>query len=260
MAKKRKHELDKFYTKDTTVDICLSCVDIGEYDCVVEPSAGNGSFSNKIDRCLAFDISPESEGIIEQDYLKFNPIDYMERLSGKVLVIGNPPFGNQSSLIFKFFEVSARYASSIAFVLPKSFRKTSFQDRLPLEFHMVQEIDLPEYSFVLDGRDYDVPCIFQVWEKRVELRKKSVRQISKGFTFVKRGDSPDLCIRRVGVNAGRLFMDCERSEASHLFIRTDDVTGFVNKWDGIEWVHENTAGCRSISKQEIIRRMENGRE
>ena len=82
MAKNRKHKLDKFYTKPSVVDLCLSLIDFDDFDVIIEPSAGNGSFSIKIDKCIALDIEPEHNTIIKQDYLKYNP-----------------PFGNQSSLI-----------------------------------------------------------------------------------------------------------------------------------------------------------------
>ena len=114
MAKNRKHYLDKFYTKPKIVDMCLSAIDLSEFNTIIEPSAGNGAFSNKIDNCIALDIQPDNDNIIKQDYLNFNPLMY--KICGKVLVIGNPPFGNGSSLVFKFFRQS-QYADCIAFIL-----------------------------------------------------------------------------------------------------------------------------------------------
>ena len=59
-------ELDKFYTKDEVATECISLVpDISSYDLIIEPSAGNGAFSRQI-KCLAFDIMPECEGIINK--------------------------------------------------------------------------------------------------------------------------------------------------------------------------------------------------
>lgn len=253
MAKHRKHILDKFYTKPEIVDICLSNVDLSEFDTIIEPSAGAGSFSDKIPNCIALDIHPENDDIIKQDYLKFNPLMY--NIHGKVLVIGNPPFGNQSSLIFKFFKQSM-YADTIAFILPKSFKKQSFQNRIPLQYHIKEEIDLPKNSFTLEGVDYDIPCVFQIWKKQDVYRMIPSKLIPLSFSFVKRDDNPDISIRRVGVNAGKLFMDTNKSIQSHYFIKTDTVDEFVKKWNNIVWCHDNTVGYNSISKQEIIKEID----
>ena len=56
---------------------------------IVEPSAGNGSFSKWFKNCRAYDIEPEADGIIKQDFLTLD-LPYQK---GR-LIIGNPPFGN----------------------------------------------------------------------------------------------------------------------------------------------------------------------
>lgn len=83
-----KYNLDKFYTKDNIVDLCLSHINLSNYNTIIEPSAGNGSFSNKID-CIAYDIDPNNDNIIKQDFLS---LDYSE-FKSPILIIGNPPFG-----------------------------------------------------------------------------------------------------------------------------------------------------------------------
>lgn len=55
---------------------------------IIEPSAGNGSFSKWFKNCRAYDIEPEAEGIIKQDFLTLD-LPYQK---GR-LIIGNPPFG-----------------------------------------------------------------------------------------------------------------------------------------------------------------------
>ena len=84
-----KIELDKYYTP---TDLAKYCIDktfevIGEENItdIIEPSAGNGSFSNLLE-CVAYDIEPEHESIIKQDYLELK----LEYRKGR-LVIGNPP-------------------------------------------------------------------------------------------------------------------------------------------------------------------------
>ena len=253
MAKIRKDKFDKFYTKDDIVDLCLSSIDLEKFNTVIEPAAGNGSFSNKIKNCIAIDIEPQGDGIIKQDYLNFNPFYF--KIKRPVLVIGNPPFGNQSSLAIKFIRKSSAFADVIAFILPKSFRKRSMQDKLPLNFHLNYEIDLPDNSFYMNGSDYSVPSVFQIWEKSHVFRKKQRHLTPQTFSFVKKNENPDFSFRRVGVNAGTISREIEiKSEQSHYFIKSDEL--FFKKCMNLKWDHDNTAGPRSISKQELIRAIE----
>ena len=48
MSKIKKHINDKFYTKPEVAINLISYLNIDEYDMIIEPSAGNGSFSNNI--------------------------------------------------------------------------------------------------------------------------------------------------------------------------------------------------------------------
>ena len=64
---------DKYYTP---IDLAKYCIDktyeiIGKENIteIIEPSAGNGSFSNQLN-CIAYDIEPECDGIIKQDFYK----------------------------------------------------------------------------------------------------------------------------------------------------------------------------------------------
>lgn len=56
--------IDKFYTKEKTAKECISLIpELDTYDLIIEPSAGNGSFSSLLD-CIAYDIEPEAESIV----------------------------------------------------------------------------------------------------------------------------------------------------------------------------------------------------
>ena len=59
-----KDKLDRFYTKPSVVDKLLKEMVIEDYDVVVEPSAGTGSWSSKIEDCVAIDIAPEHSDIL----------------------------------------------------------------------------------------------------------------------------------------------------------------------------------------------------
>ena len=68
----KKHKLDKFYTKPEVAKQCIKHLRFTDYDLIIESSAGNGSFSKNIkhDGLLSFDLEPENDNIIKQDWFK----------------------------------------------------------------------------------------------------------------------------------------------------------------------------------------------
>lgn len=246
----KKYGLDKFYTKKHVVKKLLKEIDIDKYKTIIEPSAGNGSFSSVINDCIAYDIYPSREGIIEQDFLLID-----EFFEGPVLVIGNPPFGRNSSLAFAFIKKASTIADTIAFILPRSFKKRSMYDKVPLNFWLIKEIDLDENSFTYNEKDFNVPCVFIVYKKRDVLREKEIKLTPNTFTFVKK-ETANVSIRRVGVYAGMAYMNINKSEQSHYFVYVKNPESFVNFVNNFEWEHNNTVGPRSISKNELIKKID----
>ena len=84
----------------------------------------------------------------------------------KIHIVGKPPFGNRASLAIRFIKKACEFANTVSFILPKNFKKDSLLKRVPFNFHCIFEIDLPDNSFHFNGIVYNVPCIFQIWEKR----------------------------------------------------------------------------------------------
>jgi hypothetical protein len=260
--------IDKFYTKTRVVDKCIQSVkqfiDINyANDVVIEPSAGNGVFIPQLQQlsqnCLFYDIQPEHNSIIQQDYLTLNRSDLTApNRDTKYHIIGNPPFGRQSSFAIKFIKHSANFCDTIAFILPKSFKKDSMQKHFPLNFHLLCQIDLESNSFIInDSEEKDIPCVFQIWQKKDYNRDPMVKLDPIGFSFVNRDDNPDIAFRRVGVNAGKIdSIDLDNKNIqSHYFIKFDDninKTEVICKINTIIYPDNNTVGPKSISKQQII--------
>ena len=248
---------DKFYTSKKAVLLCYKYIknnlNIKNTDLIIEPSAGSGSFIPVIkllsDNYKFYDIKPENKEIIKKDFLKLkNP-----KSPYKIHVIGNPPFGRKSSTAIKFIKKSCEFCDTISFILPKSFKKESMKKSFPLNFHLNFEKDLPKDSFLIDTKSYDVPCVFQIWIKKDINRQKPTKEKSKYFTFCKKTDSPDAAIRRVGVNAGKVYIDKiqERNSNSHYFIKIIKKKKIIlnNRYN----IFNNTVGPLSISKQELIK-------
>jgi len=260
-----RNTIDKFYTKDEIVDLCINYINaniiINSDDLIIEPSAGNGSFISSIkfitNNYKFYDLEPENDEIIKQDYLSLYINDIIKNnKNNKIHIIGNPPFGRQSSLAIKFIKKSCEFSHTISFILPKSFKKDSLKKTFPLNFHPIFEIDLPDKSFLVDGIEYNVPCIFQIWEKKEYIRDIIIKLEPINFIFVQKKENPDISFRRVGVNAG--FIDTninEKSIQSHYFIKfTNDnsIDDNIKLLSNIKFEFNNTVGPKSISKQELI--------
>lgn len=242
--------LDKFYTPKKTVELLIKEIDLDDYDLIIEPSAGNGSFLPYLPKkkTVALDIEPEHKDIIKKDFFTYFP----DKKYKNILVIGNPPFGKNSSLAVKFFNHSAKFANTILMILPKTFKKVSIQNRLDLDFHLEKDIEINEHYLVGEKEQY-VPTVGQLWIRKEEKREKvQIQTISKYFEFVDKKDA-ELSIRRVGYYAGTCFYELDKSASSHYFIKSNiDKDKLFEIINGIDWEHDNTAGTRSISKHELI--------
>jgi hypothetical protein len=175
----------------------------------------------------------------------------------KLHIIGNPPFGRQSSSAIAFIKHSAKYADTISFILPKSFKKVSMQRAFPRNFHLIFETDLLENAFIVDRVAYNVPCIFQIWEKRDELRDAPIKLEPIGYEFTTKDASPEIAFRRVGVNAGEIHTNnlANKSAQSHYFIRFTNERTLEDNLQIIKksvFLFNNTVGPKSISKQELM--------
>lgn len=182
--------VDKFYTQVEVAKECIDLVpDLNTYDLIIEPSAGSGNFSSQLD-CIAYDIEPEGDNIIKQDWLTTKPIK-----DKHILVIGNPPFGTRSSLAKTFIRHSQFIgAETIAFILPDTFSKLSNQSvsLFPENWKLIVEHKLSNSNFTIQEstKPYYVPCTFYVWTKRdsnINLRQIKI-EINEDFEFLPRGD------------------------------------------------------------------------
>lgn len=264
--------IDKYYTKDTVVEICFNLIQehlqIQSNDFIIEPSAGNGSFiegiKNISNHYRFYDLEPEHDEIVKQDYLLCRADEIISVKNGvnkisdcRIHVIGNPPFGRQSSLAIKFIKKSCEFCDTLSFILPKSFKKDSLKKSFPLHFHLLYEIDLPDKSFLVEGVEHDVPCVFQIWEKKTIHRAVTEKLEPVHFCFVDKTENPDISFRRVGVNAGTIDTKIdEKSVQSHYFIKfTNDksIEDNLNQLATITYDFNNTVGPKSISKQELIK-------
>lgn len=153
-----KIENDKYYTSPKLAKYCVEKVrevigddNITEY---IEPSAGSGVFINYLDKpYLAYDIEPDSDKVIKQDWLNIS-LDYKK---GRC-IIGNPPFGSKNTLSVKFYKKSVDICDYIAFILPIS--QLNNQQQM-YEFDLIYSEDLGIQHYT----DRDLHCCFNIYKR-----------------------------------------------------------------------------------------------
>ena len=161
-----KIDLDKYYTPIETAKYCIDKTNeiigvdnITEY---LEPSAGNGAFSNHFkDYNLpykAFDIAPECDYIKKQDFLKL----FISYKKGRC-IIGNPPFGDRNKLVVQFYKKSIKICDYIAFILPIS-QLNNNQSIYKYDLIYSEDLGRRQYS------DRKVHCCFNIYSKPINIR------------------------------------------------------------------------------------------
>jgi hypothetical protein len=261
-GKFRTNTKDQYYTRASVAKSCVDsiatlCPESLEYQWI-EPSSGNGAFLKVVPSSiqpLGIDLDPKGPNHL--NILKGNFLSWEPSSQGKKVYFGNPPFGRQGSLAKAFIQHSAsKGAEIIAFILPKSFSKPSMSRAFPPKFHCIHSKDLEKDAFEVNGEAYDVPCVFQIWQRKLEDRPKPEPVKESGFQYVKHDQPYHMAFRRVGGLAGRCYQQgtATFSPQSHYFIRLDDqyikdltkILDTVNK----HVFPSNTVGPRSLSKGE----------
>jgi hypothetical protein len=258
-GKFRTNTKDQYYTKISVAKECvnslLSKIPTASQYQWIEPSAGNGSFLKALPngiQVIGIDLDPKIDTILKGDFLTWEPSSQAKRV-----FFGNPPFGKQGSLAKSFIQHASKYADIIAFILPKSFVKPSMSRAFPSKFHCILEKEVPKNSFEVNAIEYDVPCVFQIWEKKDTDRPKTTSVKEKGFQYVKTCDVWHIAFRRVGGKAGTCYLKGtgDYSVQSHYFLKLD-TQHFPNLQKIVEKVNQhtfpsNTVGPRSLSKGEV---------
>jgi hypothetical protein len=248
--------LDKFYTKPEIAEQCANIIDFSKYSSILEPSAGAGAFLPYLPAdTKAIDLEPEDHGIVQQDFFAYKGTEE--------LVIGNPPFGRVSSLAIKFFNHAATFADTIAFILPRTFRRVSVQNKLDLNFHLVEDIEVPIGSF--EPLSMKAKCCFQVWKRRATPRSLIKLPLThKDFEVlsyrtvngkVAAPENVDFAVRAYGGNCGQISLDIEDlAPKSWHFIRADNPEDLIDRFEKLDYypLASWTARQDSIGKAELI--------
>ena len=156
-------KLDKFYTKSDIAkhltDKMCEVLNIDKNNSLfLEPSAGDGAFLSYLPQYIAYDIKPDNINIKQADFLALEPT-----WSKNVYSIGNPPFGKRSATAIQFLNKCIQTTKAVGFILPNTFKKWSVIKQIIPEAKLIYEETLDPNSFLSDGEDYSIRCIFQIW-------------------------------------------------------------------------------------------------
>jgi len=165
MRKTLRIELDKWYTpRDKSQEFItktLNIIGIDNLNEVVEPSAGDGAFSDYLQdypfELKAYDIKPDKNYITQIDFNNLK-MDY----SSKRLVIGNPPFGRSGCLAKKFVQRSMRMAKWVGMVLPLSYW---YIENYVLDGDILY---VRRYRDLVDFGTFK--CVYSLWERETEVK------------------------------------------------------------------------------------------
>ena len=148
----------------------------------IEPSAGDGAWLDiglHIDE--AYDIEPMHDRVTKiDDWLTYDPGE----VKGKTLYVGNPPFGRMGKLAKAFMNHCAKTGDYIAFILPASLAKITQIRQIDPHLHLIHQEDLLHETFRFERDGKVVSTVFQVWERRAELRVDPKKRTScSDFSF-----------------------------------------------------------------------------
>ncbi len=262
--------LDKFYTIPSIAEKCLESIGFrynwSDWGLVIEPSAGNGSFFTRIptDKKIGIDILPEHKDIIKQDFFTYNPPDDVS----KILVVGNPPFGRVSSLAIKFFNHSSKWADVIAFIIPRTFRRVSVQNKLNSNFHLIYDEDIP-----MSPCSFTPPmmakCCFQIWEKKKNNRPIiKLSLLHQDWEFLAFGSNDDkgqptppvgadFAIRAYGGKCGEIIdnqLEKLRPKSWHWIKSNIDKNTIIERFKNMDYtISLDTARQNSIGRGELVK-------
>ena len=201
---------------------------------------------------------------MKQDFFTYSP----SKDCNHILVVGNPPFGRVSSLAIKFFNYASNWSNVIAFILPRTFRRVSVQNKLNLNFHLIydEEIPMDPCSFYPEMK---AKCCFQIW-KRKDIKRNLVElsTIHDDWNFLGLGpkdekgqptppEGADFALRAYGGKWGEIVetnLESLRPKSWHWIQSKIDKQTLIQRFHSLDYtLSMDTARQNSIGRGELVR-------
>ena len=240
-----KIHLDKYYTPQSLADYCtkktVEIIGIDNVTELVESSAGQGVFLNSFDKFLpntpykAYDIEPEDDRIVKQNYLELET----EYKIGRVVGF-NFPYGKGNYLAVQFYKKSLEFGDYICSILPISQLNNNMY---MYEFDLIHSEDLKPQKY----SNVKVHCCFNIYKRNIngynskpnyDLKDITLKGVSTG---VSRNDKVpeiyDFSIFGFGASVGK-FCDYESQYCQQIYFNInnykhkDKITNLIKnvKW------------------------------
>jgi len=189
---------DKYYASPSlvnyVVDTAINIIGKENISEIIEPSAGDGAFIEKLDSLGIpveyYDLYPEHDRIKKQDFKTLN----LPHKEGR-LFLGGPPYGKSSGLFRAFVKTAAEMGDYIAFISPPNFHETNPYPQF-LEILHSEQLPVQQFFGSKERGETDVKMrssfnIYKVEHGRkisIDLRDKQLKQDFDIGTYNKSDD------------------------------------------------------------------------
>lgn len=189
----------------------------------IEPAGGTGSFINAaievgIKEIISYDIEPHHPKVKAGDFL----IQQIEATNA--ITVTNPPFGRNNSLSIPFFNHSAKTSEYIVFVVPRSWRKWTVQNKLDRRFELVRDDDLTINYVDVNGehgyKNNNLRTCIQYW-KRSDTNLRPIYAVEDmGIISKCKFDEADVSLTIFGYGCGTVKTDFPRKpNTTQMFLK-----------------------------------------
>ncbi len=221
----------------------------------LEPAGGSGSFITAlkvqgVESIESVDLYPMFQGVVKKNFLDYKP------KQSNLVTISNPPFGRNNALSIPFFNHAAQFSEYIAFLVPRSWRKWSVENRLNLSFHKIADRDVFVSYVDLDGKPFKknngLRTCFQIWKRQTTQRAKTV--VPDNALIEKTTPrKADVAIRVFGYCCGQVLSSFpRRTNTTLMFLKVKNrkVLGALRQLD-YQRFSMNTAYTEALALTEI---------
>lgn len=255
---KRKTGKEQYYTPSQVALNCtkemLKFVPNKNEFVWLEPAGGTGRFVDAILQCgvnkiESYDIEPHHSLVKKTDNFLNE-----ELTCGPYVTITNPPYGRANSLCVPFFNHCAKYSKYIGFLVPKSWRKWSVQNKLDDKFHLVYD-QIVETDYVYDDENRSkgkLATVFQIWEQRENRRLKHAVE-NRGYITKTSPIDADVSLTVFGRGCGTVKTDFKREpNTTQMFLKLNQ-TWVLDALKSVDFsrFYNNVAFIEALSIQEI---------
>jgi len=190
---------------------------------LIEPAGGTGSFIEAakqvgFSEIISFDIEPRHPLVVKGSFLD------QELTVKNAVTVSNPPFGRNNSLSIPFFNHAAKYSDVIVFIVPRSWRKWTVQNKLDRNFHLVKDDDLDinyvdDRNMLLSKKSLLRTCV-QYWIRSDETLRRIYKVQDKGVISRCKFDEADASFTLFGYGCGTVKTEFPRKpNTTQMFIK-----------------------------------------